>query len=332
MLLFCVNILNNDNLKFTLKIHLNIILFYIMLLLAGFNTMAQRPNSLHVEVQQDTTRHSIGEKISIKLIVQNLPNTKITWQQFDLDSGAIDLIEQSKIDTSETQLTKILIYMPFDSGLFNMPGYQFIVNGSLHQDTIITAPFSFFVHGIKTDTSKAFRPIQKPVEIPYTFNEYKVTILIALLAIILIIVAYYLYKKYFKNRTIGITAKPQNNLPADVLALNKLKSLGQKKLPEQGLIKNYYTELTDIVREYIESRYYIPALECTTDELKSRMQQKKINKLQRQKMIEMLTAADYVKFAKAIPMMHEHEMYLNDAVSFVESTKLITDVNPKTIQ
>jgi hypothetical protein len=91
---------------------------------------------------------------------------------------------------------------------------------------------------------------------------------------------------------------------------------------QQNRIKEYYTELTDIIRVYIENRFLIMAMEQVTDEILGRFScTKLIDSFMYDKLSHMLSLADMVKFAKAIPLPDENDLVLKNAYDFVIKTK-----------
>lgn len=109
--------------------------------------------------------------------------------------------------------------------------------------------------------------------------------------------------------------------PADEVAIEKLDKLKEAKLWQQGMIKQYQSELSRIVREYVENRYEILALESTTDEIFQDLKQKDFNEDLKDNLREMLQLADLVKFAKAEPPVERHEQLMQFAEEFVVKTK-----------
>lgn len=109
--------------------------------------------------------------------------------------------------------------------------------------------------------------------------------------------------------------------PAHEIAFEKLKQLKNAKLWQQGMIKEYQSELSHIIREYVEERYEILALESTTDEILQDLKQKDFNTDLKDNLKEMLQLADLVKFAKAEPPVERHEQLMQFAEEFVLKTK-----------
>ena len=86
-------------------------------------------------------------------------------------------------------------------------------------------------------------------------------------------------------------------------------------------MKDYYVELTDIVREYVEYRYRIPALESTTAELPVHLQRTGIPQRETDRLLRILILADTVKFARARPLPDDHSRCMQDARAFLEATR-----------
>ena len=110
-------------------------------------------------------------------------------------------------------------------------------------------------------------------------------------------------------------------IPAHIIAFGKLEILKGEKLWQEGKLKQYHSSLTDIVREYIENRYKIQALEQTTDEILWSFRNVAIDEESKTKLKRVLVVADLVKFAKEIPLPAENEMSLTNSYDFINGTK-----------
>lgn len=123
--------------------------------------------------------------------------------------------------------------------------------------------------------------------------------------------AYWLLRRYKKTKSV---ISRSTELPPHILAMKKLDALAAKQLWQKGQVKAYYAELTYIIREYLEKRYGVPALESTSDEILRR-----IDRLEdfpdalRRQLQDMLMQADLAKFAKGNPPVEFHEQALSDA-------------------
>lgn len=140
--------------------------------------------------------------------------------------------------------------------------------------------------------------------------------------VLLASLVYWLFTKYQKRQIekSDVIQEVVIPPPAHEVALEKLHSLREKELWQQGDIKGYQSELTYIIREYLENRYDVLALESTTDEIVTQVSQA----LEQGDVISLkriLQVADLVKFAKAKPTSDIHEEFMKEAFQFVEKTK-----------
>ncbi|MBK9150206.1 MAG: hypothetical protein IPM26_04105 [Saprospiraceae bacterium] len=132
---------------------------------------------------------------------------------------------------------------------------------------------------------------------------------------------YYLLRKRQKVSSPPATVEPTEVLLPHEKALKALQQLKEKQLWQQGWVKEYQTELTRIIRQYIEDRFKIPALEMTTGEIRQEMLKSGMESPDVHELNEILSIADLVKFAKASPDTQIHEKFHDMAVRFVEKTK-----------
>jgi len=109
--------------------------------------------------------------------------------------------------------------------------------------------------------------------------------------------------------------------PPHETALEELKKLEGERLWQQGLVKQYHSRLTDIVRTYIEHRFGIIAMEMTTGEIMQSVRNMHFESTSAEKLSHILTLADMVKFAKLQPLPGENEMCMQHAYEFINATK-----------
>ena len=169
-------------------------------------------------------------------------------------------------------------------------------------------------------TNTNIRDIANILRQPYTFGEIAkvVGIVLGILALVAAIIFIVIRLKQHKPI---ITIPQAPPLPADVRALDALETLRQQQLWQQGRVKEYHTELTDIVRNYLEETYSIPSTEMTSDQTLdafhgcSAYTEEASSQLQ-----QMLQTADMVKFAKSQPQPYQHDLSMTQAVNFVKLT------------
>jgi hypothetical protein len=155
---------------------------------------------------------------------------------------------------------------------------------------------------------------------PYTFGEIAkvVGIVLGILALIAAIIFIVIRLKRHKP-LISIPQAPP--LPADVRALDALEDLRQQQLWQQGRVKEYHTQLTDIVRNYLEETYSIPSTEMTSDQTLDAFRSCRAYAEEPASLLQqMLQTADMVKFAKSQPQPYQHDLSMTQAVNFIKLT------------
>ena len=278
-----------------------------------------------VTAQLDKTDILIGDQLKYELILELTPNASLESIDYSPieNSEVVEIIEEGKLDTisqdNSLLLRQDLILTSFDSGYHKVPPItiQYLENGQ--SQTAYTNDLAFNVRTIPiTNDQVKLAPIKGIVTEPLNFWDILPYVLIVIGVFVLGFVIYYLLKNKEQK---GITT-PKRVIPAHEIALKKLKALQTAKLWQQGNIKQFQTELTFIVREYLENRYRIPALESTTEETLQMVKDiQEVDHHWNDKLKDMFQIADLVKFAKAKPPADFHDQILIDAENFVFETK-----------
>lgn len=276
----------------------------------------------------DSNKILVGDQVKLKVQVTYPVKTAITWPLLkDSLTPKIEIVDKSKIDTVSKDANKLTLSQSytitsFDSGGFYVPqiSFKYKSPGDTSYFEALTDSLLLNVNTIPVDTSKAFKDIKGPMSVPWTFMEMLPYIIgVILLAAIIWFVFWYL-KKRKKGESILGFSKPK--IPAHEQALLALDALKNKKLWQNNKVKQYYTELTEITRTYVENRFGVQAMEMTTDEITSSLKPFEIESSLVNKLRKMLVLADLVKFAKANPLPDEHDKSLDIAIEFVRITKL----------
>lgn len=278
-------------------------ILFLFLLLLSTTIFAQKVTS-----SVDTTRNKIGAKFLLTLKTTVGKNDKVKFPETK-NFGALEIIESYKIDTvkknESLELIKKYGLTQFDSGRYSIPKIRVIINGK----PVFTDSIAVEVINVKVDTLKQKMYDIKTVQSVETSSNWWVYLL---LFVIFVWLAFGIFW-FLKNRK-----KPQKEeeivytSPIEK-ATSLLQSLEKKELWQKGEVKIYYSELTDIVRNYIEEEIQIPAMESTTSELvlslKNVAKQKKLKLSQEtlSNLEKVLKQADLVKFAKVKPLDFEIE-------------------------
>ena len=264
-----------------------------------------------------------GEQISIKLEVVQDKDEKLELliPQPELTAG-IEVIKVTDGDTLDIkndriQINREIIITSFDSGFYSIPPIKSFID----KDTFFTESLSLKVVPIQISEEeldlKDIKEVWSPRFVLFDFIPFYVWII--LLALICIGIGVYLFFKYYKRhpkQKEEIIVK----IPPHEKALDELNKLNEDKLWQEGQLKLYYTRLTDILREYLDSRFSINAMEMTSTEILTSLRSNKETKLVEKNMKQILEVADFVKFAKMSPLPEDNESAMRNAINFVELT------------
>ena len=211
-----------------------------------------------VNAEIDTTSIRIGEQFQLKISVDETQNVIIPKLQLK----GLEVIDSTRVDTIKNSLIRKYILTGFDSGAFYIPQQQiFIKNQAFLTDSLLVN-----VATIAIDTTKVKKfPIKTIKKEPFTFDDFKIYLYIILA--ILAIIGFWIYWFVIKKRKIAEDTPTYRMLPPYEEALLKLSELDEKLLWQNNKTKEYYSELTEIVRGYIERELKVPALENTSDEV-----------------------------------------------------------------
>jgi len=304
--------------------------YHILSLLIGLLFIGLCPihaQNIELEVRVDTNNITIGDQIEASFIAKHGKDIEVLWPiwadtlgAFELIGGTMDKTESGDQITEAQRLTLTI----FDSGFFEVPSVKIPyknISSSLI-DTLTTNPRYINVDNPSVNLEEEIKPIKEPLDAPFSWQEILFFILLVLATIAIII--YVIRTLFYKDKHDFSAYKPAKpRPPAAVEALERLRTLEQEKRWQKGEVKPYYSDLTDILRNYINRRYEIPALEETTDEILASLVFTDLPKTERLKLQSLLEQADLVKFAKYKPSVSENMDSIAHAKEFVLNTKRV---------
>lgn len=303
----------------------------LTLFLAGF-TLSGNAQETKVEAKLDQTRIKLGDQTIFRLQAHLPTNGQVDFPVLsDTISSKIQIVEMGKTDTLSDQhkpgsrtISRQYKITSFEAGLHMIPSYSFTSKGG----KLWTQAIPLEVTEVKIDTTKAIYDIKEPLAVSYSFmdwlrDNWKWVLLVVLGILVLAGLIWYFVKKRKNRPEKVVPEKPA--IPLHTLALEKLNALKSEKYWEQGQVKRYHSELTDIIREYLEKRYGINALEQTSEEIFVGLKHLDITERNRDLLRQMLLLADLVKFAKASPINTENEQSMENAISFVMNTRPVAN-------
>ncbi len=283
----------------------------------------------------DSNNIFIGDWLKLHLEVEHPANISVAWPQLADSLQGFEVIQRGEHSTQQSGQnvleSAVLTITAYDSGTFIVPPlpFQYVVQGDTTKKLAETSPILVTVHGIPVDTTKDIRDIKPPLSPSITFSEILPYLIGTVVLGGLVWLLYYIRQK----RKMGESLLPEAPArPAGEVALEALGALDAERLWQRGKIKEYHSQLTDIVRVYIERRFGVMAMELTSDEVLSTQQIKDLEGGAREKLREILFRADLVKFAKFQPPAGENEASMARANSFVETTWRTAEKEPQVQQ
>ena len=279
-----------------------------------------------VNASTDTTDYMIGDRIQLSLFIKMNKDVYIINPFFRDSLRNIDVLNISDPIASENETEKSVKYLcvlsRFDSALVTIPPIkiEYKTVGDSTLKFVLSNPVTFNVHRMDVSMKEEIKDIKPPIR-PFDYF-FLIYILIAL-AIISILVYYFIYKKYWKRKQELVIQKKEEKLLSHQLALRKLEQLEKEELWQKGFLKDYHSKITDIIREYFEKQFDLPALERTTTEslklLSKHSQGVKVLDITSQ----FLNNADLVKFAKYAPLESVNFEMMTQARSIVKKTAML---------
>lgn len=307
----------------------------LILCLAGLTYRGKAQNT-RVEARLDQTRIKLGDQTVLRLLAHVPVNGEVDFPVLaDTISSKVQIVEMGRTDTLADKnnpgiqtISRQYTITSFDAGLHMIPSYTFTGK----EGKLSTQALPLEVMEVRVDTTKAIFDIKEPLAVSYSFMDWLrdnwKLVLISVMGILVPAGLIWYFIKKRRNRPVKV-APDRPAVPLDTLVLNKLNALRSEKLWEQGQVKRYHSELTDIIREYLEKRYGINAMEQTSEEIFGGLKHMDIMEQNINKLRQMLLLADLVKFAKANPINSENEQSMDNAVSFVMNTRPVASVENK---
>lgn len=293
-----------------------------------------RAQSVTVDANIDSLQIYIGDQAKIKLEVSLDAKSKLKLPLFtDTIVKGVEVIDVAKPDTQYlNDRQRLLISQEytvtsFDSALYYLPPFQVMVDNKPYQSKALALK----VYSVPVDTlhpEQFFGP-KSIMEPSFAWEDWAGIIWLSLLAIPLLGLVIFFIIRYNDNKPIIRKVKMEPKLPPHQQAMQEIERIKAEKEWQKGRSKEYYTALTDTLRNYIKERFDFNAMEMTSSEIIERLreieQKESIDELR-----QLFSTADLVKFAKLDPLMNENDMNLVNAVDFINQTKVEVPANQKT--
>ena len=288
------------------------------------------PASLHadnviVEVSCDSVQLWIGEQTEIHLSVTCDAGQKVSFPSFgDTIVNGLEIVPPVRTDTvflnhrKRTTVTRSYTVTSFDSAFFYVPGLEVYVDSLPYRSR---DDISLAVYMLPVDTTNldAFYGPKDIMEVPVEWQDVKTSVYSILLLLLCLAAAIFLFIGWKNDKPIIRIIKVEPKKPAHEVAFAEIERIRQQQLAHGEDAKEYYTQLTDAVRAYMNERFGFNATEMTSDEIIENMLRLR-DRESLTELKELLQTSDLVKFAKVKPLLGENDRNLVTAMEFVKET------------
>ena len=312
---------------------------FLLYLCFGLVTALSSAQSVIVKAELDSMMMWVGQQTGLHVEVTCDAGQTVSFPAYrDTIVKGLEIIPPVITDTQYVNdkqrmvITRDYTVTCFDSALIYIPYIPVTVDGQEYQSNRLA--LAFMSYDIPEENEKQIFGPKENMKTPVRLYEVKGLALYWMLAAIAIIAALYLIVRFRDDKPIIRRIKVEAKIPAHVRAISGIEELRQSGGPHSEDSKSYYTQLTDILREYINERFGFSATEMTSYEILERLEESR-DKESLSELRDLLSTADMVKFAKFKPMLNENDQNLINALEFVNETKIEVpeeELQPKEIE
>ncbi len=269
----------------------------------------------------DSTRYQIGEWIDLRVSVDADDGVASISPMIGDTLGAFEILRTVAPSGSRTEKPaiwtfRLIAFEPGERVVIPPLEFQYTMeNDPGVPRSAFTAPLPLIITGMEIDPAGDIKDIREPLTPPWMFED-SVPYLILLAALAALAAGYYFFRRR-KRPEIKLEAGPP--VPAHQVALSALRELEEKRLWQQGKTKEYYSEVTEIVRRFFEGRFGIEALELTSGEILQQLKSLREAESHWKEINAFFLTADLVKFATYRPTPEENESELRWAYEIVRA-------------
>lgn len=286
------------------------------------------PMALHaqqVKQQIDSLQILVGQQTALRISVTAHKGASVVFPEFKQSQylvPGLEVLEGCKPDTvladdGKMTIDRQYILTSFDARVYAVPALDVKIDGKKFSGN----PSALKVLTIPVDTvhPNQFYPPKDVQDNPFMWAEWLPIFLLSLLVLFLFAAMVYLRLRLKQNKPIVLRLRTIRHIPPHEKAMGKINAIKQQT-PSAATQKEYYTQLTDTLREYIESRFGFSAREMTSGEIISHLQENGDSAML-DELKHLFHMADLVKFAKYEMQLGENDANLLSAVRFIDQTK-----------
>ncbi|GHT47355.1 hypothetical protein FACS189440_07600 [Bacteroidia bacterium] len=277
-----------------------------------------------IKASLDSVQILIGEQTLLHLEVAANKNSQLQLP-FVTDTlmKGVEVLNISKTDTTDLgndrmQIKYDYLITSFDSALYMLPPFK-LIDGV---DTFYSNELALKVSTLPVDTASGqFYDIKDVMKPQFVLADYaEIFYIIFAVCVLLLVIIYIIFRKKKQKPLLPFKKEEKIILPPHVRAIQALDTIKGAKLWQQGKDKEYHSQISDVIREYIDERFHVNAMEMTSGQILRILQGVSDVDLVFNNLKQMLLLSDLAKFAKYDPLAEENELSMMNAYLFVNST------------
>jgi hypothetical protein len=280
--------------------------------------------NISAEASTDSSAYLVGDYIHYTVQIKGDKDLAVMGLAVSDTLAGMELISRQNPEREEQDNQQVITYSytfsKYDSSNVTIPPLSvfYKAKGDTAVRAVNTNQVYFTVRPVKVNVKEDIKDVKEPIRIPL---DWRWVVFWILIGFIVLGGAYYLYRRYQKRKAEFVPEKVVIKIPPHITALNSLRALREKQLWQKGKVKEYHSEITEIIRRYFEERFDLPALEMTSGEAINELQRRRGARIIIDDTSSFLTNADLVKFAKYQPLASVNEEMMKQAEDIVKKTK-----------
>lgn len=287
------------------------------------STIASLSAQQIISGKADKAEYMIGDRIEYSFSIPQTKDNVVLSTEYKF-SDTLNMVSQS-CDTNNGKINYHFTFASFVEGNVVLPKYIIYKHSGASALYSVNPPIVKVTIPVIDTVNIEAKPLKGIMKAPITFKEIlPFCIGIVVLAGIIVGIIYYI--KYLKKRKQNalLNKKEKKVLVAeDIEALNALNALREEHYIEKNQTKQHYISLTDILWQYIYRRFDVNAFEMTSGQIIDSLRNGEIKHEDLEKLSDIFSVADFVKFAKHNPSGVENLRVMQESVDFVNATKRI---------
>ena len=301
------------------------LLLLLALLITGLSVNAANA-TLSAKLDSATLLMGRVTTVHLELVKDKTQQGFFPIDQLDTLNRAVEIAARPKADTVDLgngrqQINRDLIIQSFDSGLYVIKPIEYVIG----KDTLRSQQLTLKVIPVKVDTMGDIQDFKPVIGIPFRLGDAVPSFISDywwawLLGLLLIAGGLYYYLAWYRKGRNPLRPVKRRLPPYDEAMLN-LRALKDRQLWQNGMEKEYFTGLTDILRVYLDRRFHVNAVEMTTSQIIDTLKRNEETKAVNEQLSMILEVADFVKFAGVRPLADDNERAMERAMNFVEATR-----------